>query len=75
MSKREQLVDAEFAIIEATSKISGNVKNILYLEDVEERKSNIEKVKENLGDLYTEMLKMSDALRIDLEEIIENKKG
>lgn len=75
MSKREQLIDAEFGIIEATSKISGDVKNILYLEDLEERKSNIEKVKENLGDLYLEMLKLSDALRIDLDEIIKNKKG
>lgn len=75
MSKREQLIDAEFGIIEATSKISGNVKNILYLEDLEERKSNIEKVKENLGDLYAEMLKISDALRIDFDEVIQNKKG
>ena len=73
MSKREQLIDAEFGIIQATGKISGNVKNILYLEDLDERKSNIEKVKDNLKDLYVEMLKISDALRIDLDEII--KKG
>ena len=75
MSKREQLIDAEFGIIEATSKISGNIKNILYLEDLEERKANIEKVKDNLGDLYAEMLKMSEALRINLDEITNNKKG
>ena len=74
-TKREQLIDAEFGIIQATGKISGNIKDILYLEDLEERKSNIEKVKENLGDLYLEMLKLSDALRIDLDEIIKNKKG
>lgn len=74
-TKREQLIDAEFGIIQATGKISGNVKNILYLEDLEERKSNIEKVKENLGNLYAEMLKISDALRIDFEEIVKNKKG
>lgn len=73
MSKREQLIDAEFGIIQTTGKISANVKNILYLEDLEERKSHIEKVKENLGELYEEMLKMSDALKIDLEEIIRNK--
>lgn len=72
-TKREQLIDAEFGIIQATGKISENVKNILYLEDFEERKMNIEKVKENLGDLYKEMLSVSDALRIDLDEII--KKG
>ena len=75
MSKREQLIDAEFGIIQATGKISGNIKNILYLEDLEERNSNIEKVKENLGDLYTEILKISDALKIDFEEIVKNKKG
>ena len=73
MSKREQLIDAEFGIMQTTGKISANVKNILYLEDLEERKSHIEKVKENLGELYEEMLKMSDALKIDLEEIIKNK--
>ena len=33
-SKREQLIDAEFGIIQATGKISGNIKNILYLEDL-----------------------------------------
>ena len=72
-TKREQLIDAEFGIMQATGKISGNVKNILYLEDIEERKSNIEEVKENLENLYEEMLKLSDALRIDFEEIV--KKG
>ena len=71
MSKREQLIDAEFGIIQATGKISGNIKNILYLEELEERKSNIEKVKENLENLYTEMLKLSNALKIDLDEIIK----
>lgn len=73
-TKREQLIDAEFGIIETTGKISENVKNILYLEDLEERKSNIESVKQNLSNLYEEMTKMSKALRIDLDEII-NKKG
>ena len=72
-SKREQLIDAEFGIMQATGKISRNVKNILYLENLEERKSNIEDVKQNLSKLYTEMLRMSDALRIDFDEII--KKG
>ena len=73
-SKREQLIDAEFGIIQATGKISTNVKNILYLEDLEERKANLEKVRENLGDLYVEMQRLSDALRIDFDEIINKKK-
>ena len=70
-TKREQLIDAEFGIIQTTGKISGNIKNILYLEDLEERKAHIEKVKENLGDLYAEMSRISEALRIDLNEIIK----
>ena len=73
-SKREQLIDAEFGIIQATGKISESVKNILYLEDLEERKTNIEGVKQNLSNLYEEMTKMSEALKINLDEII-NKKG
>ena len=73
-SKREQLIDAEFGIIQATGKISENVKNILYLEDFEERKANIEYVKQNLSNLYQEMYQMSEALKIDFDEII-NKKG
>lgn len=74
-SKREQLIDAEFGIIQSTGKISANIKDILYLEDLEERKSNIDKVKENLKELYGDMLRISDALRIDFDEIIKNKKG
>lgn len=70
---REQLIDAEFGIIQTTGKISGNIKNILYLEDLEERKAHIEKVKENLGELYVEMSRISEALRFDLEDVI--KKG
>ena len=70
---REQLIDAEFGIIQTTGKISGNIKNILYLEDLEERKAHIEKVKENLGELYVEMSRISEALRFDLEDAI--KKG
>lgn len=70
-SRREQLIDAEFGIIQSTGKISANVKNILYLEDLEERKANIEKVRENLGNLYVDMQRLSDALRIEFDEIVK----
>lgn len=70
-SKREQLIDAEFGMIQTTGKISENVKNILYLENLKERKMNIENVKENLKDLYGEMLSISDALRIDFDKIVK----
>ena len=72
-NKREQLVDAEFGIMSLTGKISGNVKDILYLENLSERKESISKIKENLGELFVEMMRMSDALRLNLDEIIKEK--
>jgi len=72
-NKREQLIDAEFGIMALTGKISGNVKDILYLEDINERKENISRIKENLGELFVEMIRMSDALRLDINEIIKGK--
>ena len=58
-----------------TGKISGNVKDILYLESINERKEEISKIKENLGELFVEMIRMSDALRLDFDEIIKGKIG
>lgn len=72
-NKREQLVDAEFGIMSLTGKISGNVKDILYLENLSERKESISKIKENLGELFVEMIRMSDALRLNFDEIIKDK--
>lgn len=72
-NKREQLIDAEFGIMAVTGKISSNVKNILYLESIDERKENIQKIKNNLGDLFVEMIRMSDALKLNFDEIIKDK--
>ena len=72
-NKREQLIDAEFGIMALTGKISGNVKDILYLEDIDKRKENISKLEENLGELFVEMIRMSDALRLNFDEIIKDK--
>ncbi len=72
-NKREQLIDAEFGIMAVTGEISSNVKNILYLESIDERKENIEKIKENLGELFVEMIRMSDALKLNFDEIIKDK--
>lgn len=72
-NKREQLIDAEFGIMSLTGKISGNVKDILYLENINERKANILKIKENLGELFVEMMRMSNALRLNFDEIIKDK--
>ena len=72
-NKREQLIDAEFGIMALTGKISGNVKDILYLEDIDKRKENISKLEENLGELFVEMIRMRDALRLNFDEIIKDK--
>lgn len=72
-NKREQLIDAEFGIMELTGKISGNVKDILYLENIDKRKENISKIEENLGELFVEIIRMSDALRLNFDEIIKDK--
>ena len=72
-NKREQLIDAEFGIMSLTGKISGNVKDILYLENLSERKESVSKIKENLGELFVEMIRMSDALRVDFDEIMKDK--
>lgn len=72
-NKREQLIDAEFGMISLTGKISSNVKNILYLDNIDERKDNVSKLEENLGDLFVEILRMSDSLRLNFDAIIKNK--
>ena len=82
-SKREQLIDAEFGIIQATGKISTNVKNILYLEDLEERKANLEKVREkgikiaDLGREGKEKVLLAEAVADDSEIYlaIEDEEG
>ena len=72
-NKREQLIDAEFGIMELTGKISGNVKDILYLENIDKRKENISKIEENIGKLFVEIIRMSDALRLNFDDIIKDK--
>lgn len=69
-NKREQLIDAEFALMQITGKITGNVKDVLYLEDINERRNKIQDIKQNLGELIDEIYLISDALRIDIEDII-----
>ncbi len=72
-NKTEQLIDAQFGIIDSTGKISGYVKNILYLEDKTERVKSINKVEEELSNLIEEIISISDALRIDLKKIVTDK--
>ena len=69
-NKREQLIDAEFALMQITGKITGNVKDVLYLEDINQRRKKIQDIKQNLGELIDEIYLISDALRIDIEDII-----
>ena len=70
-NKREQLIDAQFEMMQITGHITGNVKDILYLEDLNERRSKIQDVKQNLKKLVDDIYLISDALRIDFNDVIK----
>ncbi len=72
-SKRSLLIDSEFGIIETSAKLSSNVKKILYDEDLESRRKEVSFAKENMQELVKNIYKMSEALRIDVNEIIGRK--
>ena len=40
---------------------------------IDKRKENISKIEENLGESFVEMIRMSDALRLNFDEIIKDK--
>lgn len=71
MSRRNKLLDSQFKMIEVTGKISGDVKDILYLENKDERLKRIQSLKGILKELVLEIYNMSDSLNIDFREIIE----
>lgn len=70
-NKREQLIDAQFMLMQISGEISGNVKDVLYLEDINERRRKIQDIKSNLEKLVDDIYVISDALRIDIEDIIK----
>ena len=71
MSRRNKLLDSQFKMIEVTGKISGDVKDILYLENKDKRLKRIQSLKGILKELVLEIYNMSDSLNIDFREIIE----
>ena len=71
MSRRNKLLDSQFKMIEVTGKISGDVEDILYLENKDERLKRIQSLKGILKELVLEIYNMSDSLNIDFREIIE----
>lgn len=70
-NKREQLIDAQFMLMQISGEISGNVKDVLYLEDINERRRKIQDIKHNLEKLVDDIYIISDALRIDFKDIIK----
>ena len=70
-NKREQLIDAQFMLIQISGEISGNVKDVLYLEDIHERRKKIQDIKHNLEKLVDDIYVISDALRIDIKDVIK----
>lgn len=70
-NKREQLIDAQFMLMQISGEISGNVKDVLYLEDINERRRKIQDIKHNLEKLVDDIYIISDALRIDFKDVIK----
>lgn len=70
-NKREQLIDAQFMLMQISGEISGNVKDVLYLEDINERRRKIQHIKHNLEKLVDDIYVISDALRIDFKDVIK----
>ena len=70
-NKREQLIDAQFMLMQISGEISGNVKDVLYLEDIHERRKKIQDIKHNLEKLVDDIYVISDALRIDIKDVIK----
>lgn len=68
-SNRELLIEAEFNMIENTTKLSSNVKKIIYDENLDIRKEERKKAKENMQAVIIDMKNMAEALRIDINEI------
>ena len=68
-SNRELLIEAEFNMIENTTKLSSNVKKIIYDENLDIRKEERKKAKENMQAVIIDIKNMAEALKIDIIEI------
>ena len=68
-SNRELLIEAEFNMIENTTKLSSNIKKIIYDENLDIRKEERKKAKENMQAVIIDIKNMAEALKIDINEI------
>lgn len=68
-SNRKLLIEAEFNMIENTTKLSSNVKKIIYDENLDIRKEERKKAKENMQAVIIDIKNMAEALKIDINEI------
>lgn len=68
-SNRELLIEAEFNMIENTTKLASNVKKIIYDENLDIRKEERKKAKENMQAVIIDIKNMAEALKIDINEI------
>lgn len=68
-SNRELLIEAEFNMIKNTTKLSSNVKKIIYDENLDIRKEERKKAKENMQAVIIDIKNMAEALKIDINEI------
>ena len=56
-------------MIENTTKLSSNVKKIIYDENLDIRKEERKKAKENMQAVIIDIKNMAEALKIDINEI------
>ena len=59
-SNRELLIEAEFNMIENTTKLSSNVKKIIYDENLDIRKEERKKAKENMQAVIIDIKNMAE---------------
>ena len=71
-SRRETVISSGLSAIVKSGNISGNLKDILYNDDIEIKKENIENLKENIADIIYNLTNICIAMDISIEDILVN---
>ncbi|MDD2377172.1 MAG: hypothetical protein PHD15_06335 [Clostridia bacterium] len=71
-SRREKVINSGLSTITKSGNISGNLKSILYNDDTEIKRENIEKLKDNVADIMYNLTSICNSLDISIEDILLN---
>lgn len=74
ISKEKQLTLAGLHLIANAGKISGNIQEIVYNENYEERKENANEIKSNLAQTYQTLQEICRIINVDLEDLNKREK-